>query len=74
MKRIGSYTIQYENNPLIAGFGSVVGKKESEGPLSQWFHKKEIDTKLGCDGRHGYRLCKCRNDEAVTGDSGHHGC
>ena len=49
MKRIGSYTIQYENNPLIAGFGSVVGKKESEGPLSQWFHKKEIDTKLGCE-------------------------
>ena len=49
MKRIGSYTIQYENNPLIAGFGSVAGKKEGEGPLSQWFHKIENDTKLGCE-------------------------
>jgi len=49
MNRIGRYTIAYNNSPAIAGFGSVVGKKESEGPLKDYFHKIEYDTKLGCD-------------------------
>lgn len=49
MKRIGKYTIVYENEPVIAGFGSVAGKKESEGPLKNYFHKIEYDTRMGCD-------------------------
>lgn len=49
MKRIGQYTIAYENKPVIAGFGSIVGKKEGEGPLKNYFHKIEYDTKMGCD-------------------------
>lgn len=49
MSRIGRYTIAYSNQPVVAGFGSVVGKKESEGPLKEYFHKIEYDTKLGCD-------------------------
>ena len=49
MSRIGRYTIAYSNQPVVAGFGSVAGKKESEGPLKEDFHKIEYDTKLGCD-------------------------
>lgn len=49
MSRIGRYTIAYSNQPVVAGFGSVAGKKESEGPLKEYFHKIEYDTKLGCD-------------------------
>mgnify|MGYP004525310649 FL=1 len=49
MSRIGRYTIAYSNQPAVAGFGSVAGKKESEGPLKEYFHKIEYDTKLGCD-------------------------
>lgn len=49
MHRVGQYTIAYENKPVIAGFGSIVGKKESEGPLKDYFHKIEYDTKMGCD-------------------------
>ena len=47
MSRIGRYTIAYNNQPVVAGFGSVAGKKESEGPLKEYFHKIEYDTKLG---------------------------
>lgn len=49
MHRVGQYTIAYANKPVIAGFGSIVGKKESEGPLKDFFHKIEYDTKMGCD-------------------------
>lgn len=49
MHRVGQYTIAYENKPVIAGFGSIVGKKEGEGPLKDFFHKIEYDTKMGCD-------------------------
>ena len=40
MQRIGQYTIEYNNTPFIIGFASVVGKKEGEGPLKEYFHKK----------------------------------
>lgn len=33
IKRTGAYTIAFESQPVIAGWGSVVGKKEAEGPL-----------------------------------------
>lgn len=47
MKRIGKYTIEFENNPAIIGFGSVAGKKESQGPLKDNFHKLIFDPRAG---------------------------
>lgn len=46
-KRIGKYTLQMENMPSIQGFASIVGKKESEGPLGELFDKTYEDTTLG---------------------------
>ena len=37
MKRIGQRTIQFPQKPSINGFYSVVGKKEAQGPLKDWF-------------------------------------
>ncbi len=36
-KRIGSQTIKFENPPSIVGTASIVGPKEGEGPLSNYF-------------------------------------
>lgn len=46
-KRIGRYTIQMENMPSINGFAAVCGKKESEGPLGEYFDYTYDDTTLG---------------------------
>lgn len=46
-KRIGKYTLQFENQPSILGYASVVGKKESEGPLGKLFDRCHNDTSLG---------------------------
>lgn len=45
--RIGRYTLQMENRPTVEGFASVVGKKEMEGPLSEYFDLSFEDTTLG---------------------------
>ncbi len=37
MKRIGQRTIYFPSNPSINGFYSVVGDKEAQGPLKDWF-------------------------------------
>lgn len=49
MKRIGGYTIQFEERPTIIGYASVVGKKESEGPLGKCFDKIIYDSYDGQD-------------------------
>ncbi len=36
-KRIGNYTIEFENKPQIKGYAAVVGKKEAAGPLGTYF-------------------------------------
>ena len=36
-KRLGTSTLLFPSKPAIAGFYSVVGKKEWEGPLKEWF-------------------------------------
>lgn len=46
-KRLGRYTIQFTNEPIVAGFGSSAGKKESEGPLKQYFDNVFTDTSMG---------------------------
>ncbi|MCR5635812.1 MAG: stage V sporulation protein AD [Clostridiales bacterium] len=49
INRIGNYTLEFTDKPIIAGFGSIVGKKESEGPLKEYFDKIEYDTRFGQD-------------------------
>ena len=36
-KRRGKYTICFEQPPIIKSYASIVGKKESEGPLKEYF-------------------------------------
>ncbi|HEX3039939.1 MAG TPA: stage V sporulation protein AD [Caproiciproducens sp.] len=45
--RIGKYTIEMNEKPTVAGFASVVGKKEAEGPLGDKFDQTHTDTTLG---------------------------
>lgn len=47
MQRIGKRTILLENKPHIVGYGSVVGKKEHEGPLSEEFDLSIEDSFFG---------------------------
>lgn len=44
--RIGKYTLEFDDIG-ITGFGSVAGKKESEGPLSKNFDKIIFDSYAG---------------------------
>lgn len=37
IKKIGNYTVKFENPPSIIGNYSIVGPKEGEGPLKQYF-------------------------------------
>lgn len=46
-KRIGKRTIVFDNKPYIAGYGSVVGKKEFEGPLGNEFDAHDDDSRFG---------------------------
>lgn len=45
--RVGKYTIQLQTNPAVLGFAAVVGKKEGEGPYSQYYDQCHTDTTLG---------------------------
>lgn len=47
LKRIGKYTIEFNEPPVIVGYGAVVGKKESEGPLGESFDKIIYDPRGG---------------------------
>lgn len=49
IKRIGSRTLGFEEMPSIIGYASVVGKKESEGPLGEHFDKIIYDSYNGLD-------------------------
>lgn len=49
IKRIGADTIGFEDMPVISGNGSVVGKKEGEGPLKNDFDKIVYDMYFGQD-------------------------
>lgn len=49
MKRIGKHTIIFPKKPSINGFFSVVGKKESEGPLKDWFDLNVDEGHFGTD-------------------------
>ncbi len=45
--RLGKSTIVFNNRPAIVGYGSVVGKKEMEGPLSAEFDAHDLDSRFG---------------------------
>ena len=47
IRKIGTRTLELTDIPRIIGFGSAVGKKEGEGPLSLWFDKIYTDTTMG---------------------------
>ena len=45
IKRLGAGTLMFENRPRIAGYASVVGRKEAEGPLCELFDKIYFDSR-----------------------------
>ena len=47
--KIGKRTIGFDNKPYIISYGSAVGKKEHEGPLSDEFDYYSVDSLLGQD-------------------------
>lgn len=49
IKRLGEGTLVFENMPAVAGYASVAGKKESEGPLGKLFDKVIYDSRGGTD-------------------------
>lgn len=49
IRRIGGHTIGFEEMPSITGYASVVGKKETEGPLGSIFDKVIYDSYDGKD-------------------------
>ena len=46
-RKIGKETIELENKPIIIGYGSVVGKKEGQGPYSKYFDYISEDSLFG---------------------------
>ena len=44
-RRIGKYTIAFDNSPEICGYAAVVGKKEGNGPLKGCFDVIKQDAK-----------------------------
>jgi len=46
---MGKQSIQFDNAPYIISSGSVVGKKEGEGPLGQFFDLMEEENLFGQD-------------------------
>ena len=39
MKKLGNQTLKLDNPPTILDTASIVGPKESDGPLAQYFYK-----------------------------------
>lgn len=46
-QKIGKYSIKFKESPHIIGAASVVGKKEAEGPLGDYFDHVELDDLVG---------------------------
>ena len=46
-KKLGRQTVQMESPPVIAAGACVVGSKEGEGPLRQWFDSISEDSYFG---------------------------
>ena len=46
-KHIGKQTIQFKNPPSVKSYYAIVSKKESEGPLGQYFENVQEDVMFG---------------------------
>ncbi|MBR3786085.1 MAG: stage V sporulation protein AD [Firmicutes bacterium] len=46
-RKLGKQTVYFENGPFVAGGAAVVGRKEGEGPLSEWFDFRLKDDRYG---------------------------
>lgn len=49
IQKTGRSTLLFEQMPSVAGYASVVGKKEAGGPLGQGFDRAVADSYYGCD-------------------------
>lgn len=49
IQRAGRATWLFQNQPSVIGYASVVGKKETEGPLGEGFDRVIPDSYNGCD-------------------------
>ena len=49
LKKIGNQTIKLNSNPKIISTYSIVGPKEGQGPLGEYFHEVISDDTLGKD-------------------------
>ena len=47
IQKKGRHTLEFTDMPKVIGAASVAGKKESEGPIAEWFDKTVIDTTMG---------------------------
>ncbi len=47
MKKKGKQTVVFSSPPVITGYAAVVGKKEGEGPLKEYFDYISRDDKFG---------------------------
>ena len=47
MGKIGKCSIEFDNKPLISASASVVGQKEGEGPLGEYFDRVIDDPMAG---------------------------
>ena len=47
LKKIGNQTIKLNSKPKIISTYSIVGPKEGQGPLGQYFHEVISDDTLG---------------------------
>ena len=76
IKRIGTGTIAFDVMPAIESYASVVGQKESEGPLGELFDKKITDSRNGeetyesAESRMQHAAAQCAMEKAMlrTGD------
>lgn len=64
IRRIGGHTIGFEEMPSITGYASVVGKRESEGPLGKGFDKVIYDS---YDGQDTYEQAESRFQYEAVG-------
>lgn len=44
MRRTGNFSLVFDHSPRVETTGTIVGKKEADGPLGQWFDIKSDDS------------------------------
>ena len=49
IQKVGNNSMIFEKSPVILAASSVVGEKEGQGPLGQYFDHVEKDPKFGME-------------------------